>query len=273
MGVESKQYVRIEPKPVRIVRRLSLAVNTLVPIEVLRQPNDGLSRLEELAKNGYGSLIIFNHLSKGDVPRSIATAFKNTVLGKREILLSQAIHQHRRWHGPIGRAIGVTFCPIVTGDTKQLVEERPSAAKKFKEDITREGTAHHLREYVDKGLDVLGSGGVVIMFPQAGRRSSLTTISDSVEALLNRSKRPHTYIEKIAIIFLGLDIKGEQDYEKCVDRVNLFKTYQVIVGEAMTREELFEAATKNNQGINDVVLEKMRKVVPPTYLPQTVLKE
>lgn len=238
-----------------------------------------MSRLEKLAQNGYGSLVILNHFSKGDVPRSIAIAFGDPILGKRAIVLPQAIHQHRPLDGLFGKVSDVTFCPIVTGDTIKLVNDDPSKKKKLikkfgEEVLVRDGATGFLRAYIDKALDALGSGGVIVIFPQAGRRSSLETISNGVEVLLNRSKRSDTHIGKVAILFLGLGIKGERDYKKNgIAGLHLRKTYEVKVGEAMTREELFEEAKRTNQNIDGVVLEKMRNVVPPTYLPQTALRE
>lgn len=272
-GIESEQHFRTVPTSVQILRRLALAINACthtLPREVIRQPEDGLSRLEELAKKGYGSLILPIHFSKSDGPRVIATVFEDPVLGKREILLPEAIHQHRKWKGPVGKLIGVTICPIVTDNTRKFVKDNPSEATKFEEAIARNPTADLLRKYIDRALYVLGSGGVVIMFPQGGRCPSLTTISSATHTLLNQSNRRE--IEKIAILFLGLGIKGEEDYQKDgIDDVNLHKIYEVRVGRTLIKKELFEEAMEKNQSVDTVVLEELRKVVPPAYLTQTAL--
>lgn len=267
MVAESEQHIRTVSERVQAVRTFALILSAPFFRRTLIQPEHGLSRPQELAEQGYGNLFLFSHFSSSDIPIAFATVFENPQLRQREVLIPAALHQYYSWYKPVGRLTGIEVCPIVTDDTEQYVKEHPLKEAKFKEALTREGFATYLTTYINRALDILDNGGIVIMFPQGGRRPSLDSITPAVQMLITRSNRAK--IDRFAITFIGLGIKGEQDYQrKDIKGYNLFKTYEERVGRTLTKGELKATTEEFGKSIDDIVGEELRAIVPTSYLPK-----
>lgn len=236
----------------------------LFPMELKGQPQDSLSKLEHFSQLGYGSVILLNHFSRGDIPRAIAYVMDNRILGKREILMPEAIHRHKNWYDHAGARMGITFSPIPIEDTLTYLQKHPELSSKYQAALTREGVASHLNSYLNQALDVLSRGGVIILFPQGGMRSSLENVTPAVSTLLKRADRAD--INKFTLIFLGLGIEGVKNYqEQNSETLNLFRRYYLTYGASFTKEEFIIKAQECHETPDGLTLKQLQLVAPPGY--------
>lgn len=233
--------------------------------------SNGLSRSKELAKQGYGNLFAGNHFSLGDPPREIIVITSDPVLQNREMLTPFGIHQIKFGYRTLARMMGITICPVVNDDTLKYIEKHPEKALKFQDALTREGSTNLLGEYLKKQAPrVLKEGGSVLLYPQGGRRSYLENLSNAISTLFNRTTRYG--INKFAITFLGIGIKGVETYEdKTIEGLNIGKSYELKMGSTSTKEEFIKEAEQRGLTLDQLALEKLGLVVPQTYRPRNLV--
>lgn len=265
MPTESEINIKKVSKVIQGLRLVARAVTALPFKKTFSNPENRLQRMEQLAEDGYGSLILINHFSKGEFSRVIGAMFANSALGDREYLLPVALHQDRGWYHPVGRLIGVSLYQIISPDTIKFAEENPTKSKKIEEFLTREGGSSLMHAYVERGLEVLDQGGVVIMAPQGARRPYLESVTSAVGLLLGRAKDKNK--DKIAITFLGVSIPGVEDYsQEGMQGYHLGEMYELNAGTTITASEMQSRADGKSRMINQITLEELTKVVPSNYL-------
>lgn len=96
--------------------------------------------------------------------------------------------------------------------------------------------------YAREAISTLAAGGIVLLAPQAGRRSTLGEPQlRPVSLLLAQARRQG--VRDVALLFVGLGMEGITDYalEK-VGGLNLGRRYEIQVGQTFTLDEALAAA-------------------------------
>ena len=268
MNVEADLNYKTVSTPQRIVRGAIYSLSKVISRSHLqRQPEDSLLRLEGLAAEGYGSLIVLNHFSKGDPQRIIFTVAASPVLRDRPIIAPIGVHQYKGWNNPLYGLMGLTVYPITTTDTEDYVNRHPEEKPKYQQALTRKGYAELLNGYYNHAIDTLSTGGVVILFPQGGRRSSLDNVTTAVSSLINRTNRAG--VDRFAVMFMGVGMKGLENYQdEGIRGLNMGSVYEFTPGRVLTKVELTGEARERGITVDQLTLEELKLVVPPSYLPR-----
>jgi len=264
-------------------------------------PESQFSRAEDLAEDGYGTVVNTSHFGKSDMPIDISRVFASPVLGRREVLLPIAIHQFKEWYVPVGRLLGIELAPIITPDSLEYVKTHPGKEQKFMNYIKTELLKDEerdleetissrliitklLRRYIDRGIVTLGRGGAVIMATQGERCANLNpdTYTSSLSLLLGRANEVQPPLENIAVTSVGLGLRGVitgpvRSYEGR-NGYNFSKIHEVNEGSTMTKREIEKRAQEPEvierarerklRPVDEVGYEELARIVPLAYLSQ-----
>ena len=272
MAVEQGSNITQIPTGILKLRYLTrFAISLPFRRTLTPESQNGLHRLNEFAAEGYGSLVFLNHFSRGDFMRVLGSVLGSPVLIEREAVIPIAIHQNRAWFYRFAGFNRVTLCPIVTEDTKKFIRDHPEKGTRYEEAAERKNTSKLMQEYLKKGLEVLKTGGVVLMTPQGARRPYLDNISNAGGLFLERADEEE--IKNIAVTFVGVGIPREVDYgRKGIDGYQLFTPFGLNIGETLTATEIQERAngraSNTSKAIDMVIIDGLRAVVPSFYLPR-----
>lgn len=253
---------------------IATAASLPLPTETSKPKSEGWRRAEQLNKENYGIIIAHMHADKGDVPRIIGRTFRSSIFGSREIILPNAIHRYQDWYGLAGVPIHVQVLPVFTPETRRLTQEDTTLAQKLKDkygidikDIKLSRViARYTEQYIDHAISLLKRAGVEIVAPQGHRESAFITMTTAIESILKRALRQN--IHHIAVLFIGYDIKGVNNYGEKLSSYNLFKTYRFHDGKCLTVDELLTEAGENVGKLNDVIRKEMKAIIPSQYLPE-----
>lgn len=263
MGVQAIRYA------------VAKAASLPLPTETPRPESEGWQRAEQLNKEDYGIIIAYMHANKGDSLHVIGRTFLSPIFGRREIFLPNAMHRHRDWYGHAGDTIHLQVFPIFTPETRRSAQEDPALAKRLKSkyriDITDPKLlriiAHHTKQYINQAILLLQRAGVGIVAPQGHREETLTTMTTAIESIVKRAQQQD--IHNIAVLFVGYDIKGVQDYgHKKNENYNFFRTHRFHDGKCITLDELNKEAGGNLRKLNEIIRREMQVTVPAEYLPK-----
>lgn len=227
---------------------------------------DGVQRAEMLHHSGYGILALITHFSRRDPVQAMDVFMKSQEF--KHTPITGPIARHQTVKGmvpPVGRRMGVDMHPVVT---KQTLEKAPEGNP---ENLT---LGQGSLGYIKAATRALQNGEVVIMAPQASRKTHLEyNGEDSVNGLLRIAARK---TDKIGIHLMSFGIPGTSDYGQRKG-FNFFRSYDVYHGPTFTLEEALQQssdlASKNGLegdgmlNIDRFVFEEFSKIVPPAYLP------
>lgn len=248
--------VEAKPSHVNLLHQISRKVVSLPFRSEMDTQAKGLIRARGLVQDGYGLIIAFNHMSKGDPPQVIANVvFKDNVLSKKPIVLPIALHENKIRFKVLQGMTNGKLMPIVTQSTIDL--------EKNKGRELNDG----LKEYLNEAVAALGRGEIVLIAPQGTRQSSLgNPEKPAIGTLLASAARQK--INRFALLVVGVGIRGASSYEKeDVGGLNLGKKYILRPGECFTYEEIMkhESVQGKHGQVDNLVFAELRKVVPPVY--------
>jgi len=245
-------------------RGLLAHINNPFPVEIVDDFH-GLTDFENHLLAGKGGIILLNHFSLRDFVEIARFAFKSGVVANSRFLAPIAYHQYVK-NRHFARLAGIELAPLVTPDTiDYFIKHKNDQQLAF----ARSSRGIFFRRYLEAAKEILGQGGVVAIAPQGGRSQSLgeTAIGRPVEASLKASGD-----NGVIILPVGIGIRGVTDYStKKIKGFNFGRTYQLKVGQAVTREELIEISG-GEKGVDQKVIELLRKLVPEEYLePRSIV--
>jgi len=232
------------------------AISKLFPYEVTEN-SFPLDDIRTYAEDGYGIIMVYNHLTKSDHVRAAAVIVDEVEAVKtRRIASPIALHQVKMLAKLLGRVGKVELLPVVTNDTREKFKEEGKKLPPLREQ------AKMAKDYMQSGVEVLREGGVLAVAPQIGRRSALGEPEGKViERFLSEFDDG-----RIVFLFVGLGITGVRDYsEEGIDGYNVRKHYSVTFGRPMTRVELEITANDSRTTVDNIVFKELAKVVPPEY--------
>ncbi len=217
--------------------------------------HQGLEEAGRAVERGEGALITPNHFSYWDGPSVfLNVAASNKHLRNKEWLAPVAMHIFRG-ASTLNEALHteVELYSIVTSST--LNNEKYKGMKR--------NTG--LRDYIDGAIEVLGKGGVVVLFPQATRREKLTmpTGQDiALEMLVRRAER--SGVSNFGILPVGFGIPGVKDYSK-VNRFNMFRHVEVNIGRFWPKDTARAVTQASGLTMDQWIVRELGDLVQPEY--------
>ena len=219
--------------------------------------HDSLNRAQELVKEGYGLIIIFPHFSMRDAVDMMGFTARQPVFIER--LITSPIARHifdslRFIIDPVTKIGSIDMYPVVNEDTKTKKKHR----EKYKDVPEGEG----MRPYLRAAVKTLKEGGIVPVAVQTGRRSHLyeNGIKKSLSGLARMVGREG--FKKYAVLFVGLEHPGIEDYATEEEKFNPFKKYRVNVGRLFTAEQIAQLAVED---IDVWAYSQLEPFVPKQY--------
>lgn len=222
-----------------------------------------LEKTRELLALGIGVIIVANHFSRRETVQMFELPFSDPEMRKRKIVFPVAEHQ-RRWtisfFGPI---LGVIPRYIVTPETKKWYENKEKPVP----NIHRGGG-----EYKDDLLDVLAQGGISLIFPQRTRQPHLyepgVRNPRTIGTLYGQALRTTGEKPRFAILFVGIDAAGTQEYSSLRDHMNNKTKYTLTIGNTYMIDELLKRASGDYRKLDDVIYKELETLVSPNYIGQ-----
>lgn len=245
----------------------------------VEHPYGSFDRAVELMKEGYGLLVIAPHFSRRDPPEATVEGVFPILdkVGNRRILFPAAKHQVtekiKKWSG----RLQIEYSEIVTQETINRGEHIVLA----EDGGVKELELHHgTEEYFDKAVEVLDQAGVVILYPQVSRMSSLIPGEEGVRPTgslvsklrwgITEENGERRSVDKVAILFFGMGMKGKGNYEDSRG-MNFTRKFKDVWGPVYTLEEARQKAG-SIKNFEPWVYQELGLVVPKEYLPKP-LKE
>lgn len=230
-------------KETEIARRIvSPALGFLFPTEVIYQSQDSVEKAKRLLKEGYGLIVVYNHYSLDD-PLRVLKALHSLKLIEGKSLV-HPLSRHQKFPGLIlfGRIIGLDLTSIVTKNTVKLEKAADDSRK------SKRGREH--KQFRERAVGLLGSGGIVVVTSQGERQEKLdyenTRRRTMRKLLMDLDKKK---IGKVALMIMGVDIKGTDSYSKKeVGGFNVRREGIVRIGETLTMEEIKKEIGNAYQG-------------------------
>ncbi|HEX7042605.1 MAG TPA: hypothetical protein VF189_05130 [Patescibacteria group bacterium] len=228
---------------------------------------ENLDKINKFLDSGTGLIFVTPHIDRGDFLRVFETAILCIPkLRRRKMIVPIAAHQiHSTGIKQILDFTDIDYTSVVT--KKTIRKQELSGTGDFK---GGEGN----REYAKKATDVIKEGGAIFVSPQAERKASL----DSWENNGRPIRTTDTFLrrggaENFAYVFLGIEKFGffgrrVSDYSK-INKMNPFKIYKITIGDILTSEELRNAALENNNTLDEEARQRMLKIAPKAYKPQS----
>ena len=92
-------------------------------------------------------------------------------------------------------------------------------------------------------------------------------MTTAIESIVKRALQQK--IHNIAVLFVGYDIKGVQNYaDEKIKNYNIFRRYRFHDGTCLTVDELIKEAGGNYIKLSKIIRGEMQATVPPEYLPK-----
>ncbi|OGG04411.1 hypothetical protein A2Z33_05425 [Candidatus Gottesmanbacteria bacterium RBG_16_52_11] len=208
--------------------RVSEFFAKLSPHEVY-DPHGNLEKARQMLLGGNGLLIVMAHPTKRDPVDITREMLDDPVMGSRRISAPIAVHQYRWYARMLGKLFSVEMNPIVTANNKLMYPGRYS--RKEERDM--------LKEYAREVVEVLGSGGIALVAPQADHATQLGSPKGTMELLFNRIRRAG--VTGFGILFVGFDIPGENGFPD--DGFNVGKKYRINIGNIFDFRDAVDVST------------------------------
>lgn len=286
------------------IRYAMSAVSRLPQTRILHQEvageTDGVEKAKKLMDEGYGIIGVVPHDSFRDFLENMNFIFQHEGLGDRRIDIPLAKHQYDNpffnLTAKLFKAtINVNQHPVVTERSKEKAVEKAEkesaigriinflgpvrTPEQIKEYAMREAAktarlgieeqeGNLMNRYFDEACDNLKKGGIVFVAPQATRSTELKLSKRTLGTFLTAATRKKgVNPEKIAILFLGHEIKGVNDYtQKGLRGFNRGKTFIMRPGPCVTLSEALEASGGLHSLDRWAVEDVLSKFVSPHYL-------
>ncbi len=237
-------------------------MSTITPSIV--EGKENLTKVEELLREEYGLIVVFNHFSYRDpwqVLKDIIIKFPTMI--KREILCPIHKHQYKKFKlllAPLAGFAQINLFPITSPKDKLITNK--GADREERMNVIVEARRDYAN-YLATAAKYLKTGGVVPLAIQGGREKSLRyketirPIEHIITALEEQG------INKASVLFVGIGKENETNYR--VEGFDTKRKYTVKIGPALILAELKEAAKKNNRSIDKEAISQLGLIVPPPY--------
>lgn len=277
----------INPRQARMRRRLGVMLRPVLRQEIIHTEENGLQRAMEAAREGVGTLILWNHFSERDgfdVAKRIVVQTPELVTRLNVFPVAQ--HQDR-WPLPWLEAHGAFQYPfIVTSDTYKKVHEMLNDGREFivlnekgeLEKIKDDGTQYldlsdGKGKFLDLSSEAFSRGGSVSVSFQGGRASNLYLgEQDTVGFFLASMKR--SKVANFGVLLVGVGDEKIKDYSKKSSKgPRPFKKTTVKIGPYFTLDELMSNpdVNGNRRNVDVFIRRQFVPLVPDAYLhPPTV---
>lgn len=250
---------RIEGRSIQLKRRaVARFIKTLWPTEFKEYTSGDLSALNERLKSGAGAVGLVPHFSKGDFLTILGGLVTNSVeLVKRPVLIPIAAHQRPKYLDWICTFSHIGLATIVTIETRSKEKQLKASGKPVPWKELDPKTAMDV--YLNKAIETLNEGGIVILAPQGGRKSVLTHFRGGPLARLEQ--RNHELgLNGMAYFPIGLEIEGAQDYSKLKD-LNIRRKHCITLGRVTEGRQITDDP-------DNWAYQRMLELAPPAYRPQ-----
>ncbi len=200
------------------------------------------------------------HWSNGDFVRLLVHQFQQSrEIRTLPILIPIAEHQrHVVGLDGISGFTNVNLLTIVTADTKRKEEKLRAAGKKIPWEEHEEG--YGTKEYIEKAIQFLKDGNVVLLSPQGARYAKMEPFQERAIGLLIAYAR-RKGLTDFGFFFMSLGIHNATDYSQ-LRGYNPLRPYQITYNEVLTRNELVLQAKGNDRTVDEEAYMIMRKNAP-----------
>lgn len=272
---------------------------------------DGVEKAIKLLSQGYGMIGVVPHRSFRDFLESMNFVFRREGINDRRIDIPFAKHQYDNLFFNLSArmfkaTINVTQHPVVTERTKKRLSEKftkesmagkiigfagpiktPNAARELKaKKILRSDKYLQAKEklenqersllanFTNEACETLAIGGWVFIAPQATRSPELKLSKRTLGTLLASAIKKGVDPEKIALFFLGHEVKGEEKANyKPSSGFNRGKTFIMRPGPCFTLAQALEASG-GLKTLDAWAVEKvLAKLVSPHYLSEEIRRQ
>lgn len=193
---------------------------------IIEDPLHGLDRAEELLEDGYGLVIASTHPSLLDLPRGLATIWRNKRFASTPTMLPIAYYQHKdkeRLVDTASKWAAVPHYPIVTQDAIDKGKNIENLPKGY-------GNTTFYRD----AKAMLGAGGIVYFMPSAGIRNHLEPTQEKATENLFTIARD----SKTALLTVGVNFSRHVEYKQSDYRPHIGRKQTYKFGETYTNSEI-----------------------------------
>ena len=236
-------------------------------------------------EQGCGVIYAYNHFDRTDPLLALYIQYWASEILRGIPTLSpieQKQFEQNEWVvAPLAAKTGNTLKPIVTEDTinqygvlREAEEKKVFPSKSGKDMHESDG----FQNYITAAKDALMSGESVLLPIAAGRRPSLYT-SATLQDTRSRDLGPLSVlsmkiggkkekVQKVAIAFIGIGLKGVRDYSKRRG-FNFAHRAEITFGPVVTLEELRGLAYTFDTTIDEAGRTFLGEIVPDAYRDPT----
>lgn len=248
------------------------SIEKLWPYEIVEhEHNNSIEKIQQLAKQEYKFIFAHGHIFMADP--FIASAFATRV--SPEIAEGQIISPiawHQRQFARIAQWNGARVYPIVT---KHTVDRR----KNFQNGKELPLNSGYRKYAVESGQALRESKGTTTVFvaPHGGRTSTprgpAGPAVETIARFAQKSKIEQDQKEKVAIVLVGVSIRGVKKYQEGkTDRVNLRKKI-VLEVDVLTLDEIQDQARLHGISLDEEVTNLINNLSYKTYLKPKQLRK
>lgn len=253
----------------------SRALNVPFPTKI--EENNNLNLVEQYLKEGYGMVGMIPHFSYTDFAHVLsALIWESRSIRERPMVIPIAEHQYHTFGlKTLAKTSNITLSRVITPDTKKVEAKLRAAGKHIPWDTSLPiGSGRN--EYLADAAKNLGNGGIVILSPQGGRKSTLEPWSKKPSA--EHSIRPvynllqateKAGVEKFGFFLMSLEIPNTTNYKE-KSGANMWEPYLLKFGDVLTADELRQTAADNNWTPDEELHALMLRQAPLGYIPETL---
>lgn len=274
------------------IRTRKVLSRILAPVlrrEMIHTEDNGLERAREAARNGAGTIIVWNHPTERDgfqIAKSIV--LDTPELASRISVFPVSQHQDRFPLGWLQENAGFLY-PFITTDRTfnkvrhdndngqvHLLRDIDGNLQIFRDDGTQYLRATDgLREYINMSQDALSKGGSVSISFQGGRADHLDLNVDEARIGIFLQAMKSRGVKNIGLLLVGIGERGRVDYDLDDPALRPFKKFTVTVGPYFTLGELSNQAEiavgddnrlTHARKIDKFIRQKFVELVPTEYL-------
>lgn len=234
---------------------------------------NAFGKFEESVQEEKGGIAFSTHLTLGEPLRISTEIVRSPVLRRKKIVIPIAAHQHHPILRIAGRYLDVIFCPLITDNTVQKIQEKPKLKDKILGDKSLNYMRIHLfNSYLTTMTKVVNEEkGIGLVFAQGGRESSLDKETKALQAILTKADK--VGLRDFAILIMTVGIKGVKNYDdRSIRGLNLRfclpffpKKYLLKFWRTFIENEFLDKANQQNLSPDQLLFQEFRMAALPSY--------
>lgn len=234
---------------------------------------NAFGKFEESVRKEKGGIAFSTHLTLGEPLRISTEIIRSPVLRRKKIVIPIAAHRYHPILRIAGRYFDVIFCPLITDNTVQKIQEKPKLKDKILGDKSLNYMRIHLFNFylttMTKVVDE--EKGIGLVFAQGGRESSLDKETKALQAILTKADK--VGLRDFAILIMTVGIKGVKNYDdRSIRGLNLRfclpffpKKYLLKLWRTYIEGEFLDKANQQNLSPDQLLFEEFRMAAPQGY--------